>query len=139
LLTTPVVAGVVIGIAVVALAWSTGLDRDRAFYPTTLMVIAAYYALFAAMAGSTTILLYEGIAIAAFFAAAIVGFRRSLWLVAFGLAGHGIFDLFHAKLIANPGVPEWWPAFCSAADITLGAIVALMLYRGALHNVTRAG
>lgn len=138
-MTIAIVAGIGAGIAVVLLGWSAGLDRDRAYYPTILMVIALYYALFAAMAGSNAALLYEGIAIAVFFAAAIFGFRRSLWLVAFGLAGHGVFDLFHAKLISNPGVPEWWPAFCSAADVTLGVIVALMLTKGTLHNVRRPG
>jgi hypothetical protein len=24
-------------------------------------------------------------------------------------------------LISNPGVPEWWPAFCSSIDFYLGA------------------
>ena len=132
-----IVVGIGIGIAVAVLAWSTGLDRDRAYYPTILMVIAAYYALFAAMGGSTTTLLHEGIPIAAFFAAAIVGFRTSLWIVVFGLAAHGVFDIFHPRLISNPGVPDWWPAFCSAADVTIAVAVGLLLYTGKLHNVRR--
>jgi hypothetical protein len=37
--------------------------------------------------------------------ATIVGFKRSLWLVAAALAVHGVFDLFHGQWIENPGVP----------------------------------
>jgi hypothetical protein len=87
------------------------LDRDRAFYPTVLVVIASYYALFAVMGGSSHALLLEGTAIIVFLAAAVVGFKRSLWLVVAALAAHGIFDGFHGRMIANPGVPLWWAQF----------------------------
>jgi len=55
-----------------------GLDRDRAFYPTIMIVIASYYGLFAVMAGSVQILALESIAIVTFLAASIAGFKRSL-------------------------------------------------------------
>ena len=85
----PLVLGVLAGLATALLGGATGLDRDRAYYPTLLMVIAAYYILFAAMAGSPSVLARESIAMAAFFAVAIAGFRRSLPLVAGGLLAHG--------------------------------------------------
>jgi hypothetical protein len=34
-----------------------------------------------------------------------------------GLAAHGVLDFFHGRLVANPGVPPWWPAFCRAFDV----------------------
>jgi hypothetical protein len=49
----------------------------------------------------------EAVVIAAFGLLAIVGFKRNLWIVAAGLCAHGLFDLGHAHLIANPGVPAW--------------------------------
>ena len=64
---------------------------------------------------------------AAFIAAAVVGFKSSLWLVALALAVHGVFDLVHGRLIFNPGVPAWWPAFCSAYDVVAGAYLAWLL------------
>ncbi len=63
-----------------------GLDRDRAFYPTIMIVIASYYGLFAIMGGSVHVLALESIAIVAFIAASIAGFKWSLWLVVAALA-----------------------------------------------------
>lgn len=40
-----------------------GLDRDRAFYPTVMIVIASSYGLFAVMSGSVQVLALEAIAI----------------------------------------------------------------------------
>lgn len=104
------------------------LDRDRAFYPTVLMVVASYYVLFAAMAGSRSIIV-ECIGLALFIALAIAGFKFNLWLVAAALVGHGVFDFFHAGLIANPGVPSWWPSFCLGYDVVAGAFLAILLTR----------
>ena len=106
-----------------------GLDRDRAFYPTIMIVIASYYGLFAVMAGSVQILALESIAIVTFLAASIAGFKRSLWLVVAALAAHGVYDFVHGQLIANPGVPLWWPAFCLAYDLAAAAYLAWLLTR----------
>lgn len=89
-----------------------GLDRDRAFYPIVTIVIASYYALFAVMGASTHALVLESLIGAVFLALAVAGFRWSLWVVTAVLAAHGIFDLTHAALVSNPGVPRWWPEFC---------------------------
>ena len=48
----PYVVGVVLSIGVALFARWVGFDRDRAFYPTVLIVIASYYVLFAVMSGS---------------------------------------------------------------------------------------
>ena len=121
--------GAVLALAVGALATLVGLDRDRAFYPTVLIVIASLYALFAVMAGSPQALAEESIAIAVFLAAAIVGFRRSLWVVVVGLAAHGVFDLLHSRLITNPGVPSWYAPFCISYDIVAAGYLAWRLSR----------
>jgi hypothetical protein len=107
-----------------------GLDRDRAFYPTVMIVIALLYALFAAIGASPDALALELLPGAAFVLAAVFGFRSSLWIVAAALAAHGIFDLFHGSLIANPGVPAWWPAFCSSYDVVAAAYLAWLLASG---------
>jgi hypothetical protein len=125
----PYLIGIVLALAVSAYATALGLDRDRAFYPTVLMVIAAYYVLFAAMGGSGRVVIVESVIVAVFVVAASLGFRRSLWLVVAGLAAHGVMDLFHQHLVANPGVPSWWPAFCSAYDVAAAGYLAWRLTR----------
>jgi hypothetical protein len=129
------VVGAVLALAVGLFATVVGLDRDRAFYPAVTIVVASYYALFAVMGGSTHALVLESLAVAAFLAAAAAGFRRSLWVVAVALVAHGVFDLTHASLVANPGVPAWWPPFCLAYDVTAGAYLAWLLRTGRVRAV----
>ena len=119
--------GALLALTVGLMATAIGLDRDRAFYPIVTIVIASYYALFAVMGSSTHALVLESLIGAAFLAAAIAGFRSSLWVVVVALAAHGILDVSHGKVVANPGVPSWWPAFCLTYDITAAAYLAWML------------
>jgi hypothetical protein len=121
--------GAGLALAVSALATCVGFDRDRAFYPTLMIVIASYYALFAVMGGSVQALAMESVVIAVFFLVSILGFKRNLWFVAGALFAHGIFDFFHGHLISNPGVPVWWPMFCLTYDITAAAYLAWLLNR----------
>jgi len=124
--------GIVVAILTGLLGRLARFDRDRAFYPTVAIVVAHYYVLFAAMAGSTSTVIVESIAMVGFASVAIVGFRSSLWLVAAALAGHGAFDLVHHRIISNPGVPEWWPAFCLTFDVLLAGFFAWILHTGRL-------
>src|SRR5262249_58832583 len=55
----PYVVGIVLSIGVAVFARWVGFDRERAFYPTVLIVIASYYVLFAAMIGSLQTVLSE--------------------------------------------------------------------------------
>lgn len=124
---TPVAVGVLLAITVGLLGTIAGLDRDRAFYPVVAIVVASYYALFAVLGGSSQALMLESLVGMLFVAAAIAGFRRSLWIAAGALAAHGLFDFVHSGLIPNPGVPAWWPAFCLAFDLTAAAYLAWRL------------
>lgn len=119
--------GTSLALAAFLFARFIGLDRDRAFYPTVMIVIALLYALFAAIGGSATALALESIAIVGFVLLAVIGFKSSLWLVVAALFGHGVYDFFHGHLFVNPGVPAWWPAFCMAYDVTAAAGLAWLL------------
>lgn len=121
--------GGMLAFAVGGLATAIGLDRDRAFYPTVLIVIASYYPLFAVLGGSPHVLVVESAVATAFLVLTIVGFRYSLWLTVAALASHGIFDVLHGQIIANPGVPVWWPAFCLTYDEVAAAYLAVLLLR----------
>ena len=92
-------------------------------------VIAAYYVLFAVMGGSGQALVVETFVMTGFLLVAVIGFKKSLWLVVAALAAHGVFDFFHGHVVANPGVPAWWPAFCLTYDVTAAAFLAWLLRR----------
>jgi hypothetical protein len=121
--------GLFLTLAVAGLAIIIGLDRERAFYPTVLIVIASYYVLFAVMAASGRTLVIEIAVASGFLLIAAIGYKRSLWLVAIALVGHGIFDIVHHLFIENPGVPHWWPGFCLVFDVIFGGLLAVCLLR----------
>ena len=127
--------GIILGLVVAGFATVVGLDRERSFYPTVAIVVASYYALFAVMGGSTTTLEIEIAIGLGFSACAVAGFKKSMWLVAAALAGHGVFDLVLHPLIENAGMPVWWPGFCAAADLALGGWMAVRLLKGDGHRI----
>lgn len=127
--TLAALVGVVMALAVGVAATAVGLDRDRALYPVSLIVIASFYALFAAIDGSASVILAELPFIAAFAATALLGFKRNLWLVAAGLFLHGVYDLLHPHIVLNAGVPSWWPMFCLTYDVTAALYLAFLLIR----------
>jgi hypothetical protein len=133
---TAFLVGVACALAVGIYGTIVGLDRERAFYPTALVVIASYYILFAVMAGASSALGPELLIFALFAVGSAWGYRRDLRLVLVGLAAHGVMDFFHGGIISNPGVPSWWPAWCGAYDITAAVYLVILVSR---RRVSGAG
>ena len=125
----PYAIGILLSLVVALFAKCVELDRDRAFYPTVLIVVASFYVLFAAMAGSLHTVMLESIPMALFLTAAVVGFKWNVWIVVVGLAGHGVFDAVHGRILENAGMPVWWPAFCGAYDVGAAAWLAWFIAR----------
>jgi hypothetical protein len=125
----PLLIGIALALAVSAYARWIGFDRDRAFYPTLLIVIAFYYVLFSVMGGFGRSTIAEISIMTIFLVAASLGFRRNLWLVVAALAAHALLDAVHGSIVSNPGVPTWWPAFCLTYDLTAAGFLALTLLR----------
>jgi hypothetical protein len=123
------VIGIVLACGVSLFGRLSGFDRDRAFYPTALVVIASLYLLFAVMGGSIYALAVESMFTLGFVVVAVLGFRVSLWMVVAGLAAHGAFDAVHSNVVANAGVPAWWPPFCLAYDLTAAGCLAWLSAR----------
>jgi hypothetical protein len=121
--------GLILSLAVAGFAAAIGFDRERAFYPTVVIVIASYYVLFAAMGGSRGTLIIEILVASGFLLVAVLGYQRNVWLVVAALIGHAVFDFVHRLVIDNPGVPHWWPGFCLAFDALLAVILAARLIR----------
>jgi hypothetical protein len=124
--------GASLAFSISLLATFVGFDRDRAFYPTIMVVIASYYGLFAVVGGSMQALMLESMVTAGFLLLSILGFKFNLWWVVAGLCAHGIFDVFHGRFISNPGVPVWWPMFCLTYDIAAAGYLAWLLNRSKL-------
>jgi len=82
--------GLILSVAVAGFATAIGLDRERAFYPTVLIVIASYYVLFAVIGGSSQALLVEIIVATGFLVFAVLGFKSSLWFAVAAIVGHGV-------------------------------------------------
>lgn len=128
----PWLIGAVLALAVGLFGTMTGLDRERGFYVTIMIVIAFLYSLFAVMGAPPVTLGAELLQGTLFVVMAVAGFRGSLWLVVAALAGHGIMDLFHGRVIANAGVPAFWPAFCSTYDVVAAGYLAWLIRSGRL-------
>ena len=133
----PYVIGIVGSAAIAVFARYVGLDRDRAFYPTVVIVVALYYVLFAVMSGSVRTVVLESVVMSLFAIAAVVGFKSSAWIVVAALAGHGVFDVVHGYIIENAGVPAWWPAWCLSYDVGAAAWLGWLLRRGLVANHVR--
>ena len=134
----PYVIGIGLSVGVAVFARYVRFDRDRAFYPTVMIVIAAYYVLFAVMSGSVQTVVIESAVMTLFAAAAVAGFKSSAWIVVVALAGHGVLDAVHDHVIENAGVPAWWPAWCLSYDVVAAACLGWLLRRGLTTNDARA-
>ena len=121
--------GVVLALVVCVFALLTGYDRGRVFYPTVLTVVGTYYILFATMGGSNTVLTIESLVACVYIMLGVVGFKKSLWVAAAGLVGHGGFDFVHHMFIQNAGMPLWWPGFCGSFDVLAGVFLAFLLLK----------
>lgn len=131
--------GLTLALGVSLGATVAGLDRDRAFYTSVALAVGTYYILFAVVGGSSEALIQEIAAYAVLATVAVLGFRRNFWLVVVALVGHGVFDVFHAHLIVNDGVPTYWPMFCASYDVMAGLYLALLLRRRSSTSPFPAG
>ena len=122
----PIVVGVLLAIAIAALAKFTRFDEERSFYSTVLVIIASYYVLFAVLSGSSHALVWELVIAVVFSTVAIIGGLFFPHTSGYGNIAHGLFDLVHDVLIENSGVPTWWPTFCGSVDVLLGLWVIVL-------------
>jgi hypothetical protein len=127
--TMPILIGLAMAPAIGGAATLLRADRDRALYPVMLIVTASYYVLFAII-GAEHDIGRELLIAAGFVVAAVVGFRRNLWLVVIAFVAHGVLDVvYNYHVVANAGVPLWWPSFCLAFDLAAAAFLTWRLAR----------
>jgi len=132
---TGVVAGAILGIALILLARS--VRAESRIFSVALMLLPLVYVAFALAAREWDAAVLE-LALGAPFilaGALCLTFRTPISVVAIGLLWviHAAYDISHDRLLVNSGVPGWYPLFCATLDMVVGFYViwlASILPRG---------
>ena len=102
---------------------------DVRWFAIFMVFLPSVYMLFALSVGDSQALLWEFIYGLPYFAAGLICFRSGVkagMLVVVGLwALHAFYDLYHERLVANAGVPDWYPLLCFGYDL---AVCAYLLW-----------
>ena len=120
-----VVVGVLQAASPLALWW---LD-PATVYAIGLAVIAPVYIGFAVADGRVRIIVVESVVAMAFVVVAAAGITGPAWLLAFGLAAHGVKDAWQHRSSFVSGT-RWWPPFCAAVDWVVAAIIVIEIVAG---------
>lgn len=128
-LRTPVIWGLVIGVAQAATPLAFWWLDTATVYALGLAVIAAVYIGFAVADGRRTVLAVETGVAGMFVIIAAAAVTNTPWLLVIGLAGHGFKDLWQHRrqFVANT---RWWPPFCLVVDWAVAAIIAVEIVAG---------
>ena len=132
--------GAAVGVLTIVVA--RVIRGQRWLYAIGLLTLPSLYASFALRAGEQAVAVQEMIygipfllagvvfAVASVrYSAAAVG---ALWIL------HGLFDLTHSQLIANAGVPDWYPGWCCSVDVVIGAYLLWLSRRISNGNLRLA-
>lgn len=115
---------------------------QRWLYSIGLLVLPSLYALFGLHAGERQVALREMLYGIPFLVAglvfAVVSVRHSAIVVGAFWMLHGLYDLIHSRLLANPGVPGWYPVWCCSVDVVVGAYLMWLSRRVPDANLRRA-
>jgi hypothetical protein len=126
---TAIAWGVVVGVLQAASPLAFWWLDPATVYALGLAMIAAIYIGFAVADGRTKIILVEcGVALA-FVVVAAAGTSGPAWVLAFGLAAHGVKDAWQQWSQFVSGT-RWWPPFCAAVDWVVASIIAIEIVAG---------
>jgi hypothetical protein len=126
---TAIAWGVVVGLFQAASPLAFWWLDPATVYALGLAAIAAIYIGFAVADGRTKIIVVEcGVALA-FVVVAAAGITGPVWLLAFGLAAHGVKDAWQQRSQFVSGT-RWWPPFCAAVDWVVAVIIGIEIVAG---------
>ncbi len=115
--------GIAVGVLTIVLARI--IRGQHWVYSLGLLTLPSLYAFFALQAGEQAVGVKEMIYGAPFIVVglvfALVSVRQSAVVVGAFWILHGLYDLTHDQFITNAGVPGWYPVFCFAVDVVVGA------------------
>ncbi len=126
---TAIAWGVVVGVAQAATPLAFWWLNPATVYALGLAVIAAIYIGFAVADGRARIIVVECAVAMVFVVVAAAGITGSAWLLAGGLAAHGVKDAWQQRTQYVSGT-RWWPPFCAAVDFAVASIIAIEIVAG---------
>ena len=128
-LRAPVLWGLVFGVIQAAAPLGFWWLDPATVYGLSLTLIAAVYIGFAVADGRRTVIAVEAAIAAVFVVVAAAGVTGPVWLLAAGLAGHGVKDLWQHRrqFVANT---RWWPPFCLVVDWVAAAVLVVLIAGG---------
>ena len=133
-------SGVAVGVLTIGLARI--IRGQRWLYALGLLTLPSLYACFALQAGEQAVGVKEMIYGVPFVVAglvfAFVSVRQSAVVVGAFWILHGLYDLTHSQFITNAGVPNWYPVFCFAVDVVIGAYLLWLSRRISNANLRQA-
>ncbi len=131
----PVIIGITLTLIVIFIARAIGLDRDRATYTSTLIAIALFYIVFAFENGDILTQIINIFFATIFIVGALIGYKKSVLLIAWLLIGHGLFDAtYHFFFQLHTPAPEWWAPLCFGIDFVLGGYLIWLQMTKPLEN-----
>src|SRR5918994_3188715 len=126
-------AAIVWGIVVGAIQAATPLAfwwlDPATVYALGLAMIAAIYVGFAVADGRWRVIAVESGVVMAFVVIAAAGVTGPAWLLALGLAAHGLKDTWQQRSQYVSGT-RWWPPFCAAVDWVVALVIAIEIIAG---------
>jgi hypothetical protein len=125
----PVVWGVAFGVVQAASPLAFFWLNTATVYALGLTLIAAVYLGFAVADGRRHVLAAETVVASVFVVVAAISATGSGWLIAAGLIGHGLKDLWQHRtgFVANT---RWWPPFCATVDWVAAGLIAVAFTAG---------
>ena len=126
---TAIAWGVVVGVVQAASPLGFWWLEPAAVYALGLALIASIYIGFAVADGRARIVVVECIVAMGFVVVAAAGITGSAWLLAFGLAAHGVKDAWQQRRQFVSGT-RWWPPFCAAVDWVVAVIIGVEVIAG---------
>ena len=128
-LRAPVLWGLVFGVIQAAAPLGFWWLDPATVYALSLTLIAAVYIGFAVADGRRTVIAVEAAIAAVIVVVAAAGVTGPAWLLAAGLAGHGVKDLWQHRrqFVANT---RWWPPFCLVVDWVAAAVLVVLIAAG---------
>ena len=126
---TPMLLGVVVGIAQAATPLAFWWLNSATVYALGLAVIAAVYVGFAVADGRPNVIAIESSVAFAFVVLAAAAVTGSPWLLVVGLFGHGLKDLWQHRT-RFVSWTRWWPPFCMAVDWVVAGVIVVEIAAG---------
>lgn len=96
---------------------------DGLTWPLFLVSLPIYYMLFGVLAWDGSAVLNELLYGLPFIAIGLLVWKMNskmaLYIIAAGWLCHGFYDFYHDAFFVNPGVFNWYPAFCALVDVSV--------------------